>query len=212
MSATEALDNRIIALAGLYQSVDLVSQIAWRGVAEPAPFEVSLASLFKVDADSYADVFGGAPGLKAGLHVLHAQLTDDDKQRQLERTRYAVTLLHLENKLRRNRFLTEVIQQGIAEAHAQLAHFELTHINVISRLADVYQRSISRLRPAVVVRGDQSYLTNPDNVSRVRALLLAGIRAAVLWRQAGGTRWRLLFGRQTLLHAVDRLLAELRQA
>lgn len=208
---TAAIDNRTIALAGLYQSVDLVSQIAWRGSAEPQPFAVSLASIFKLEADSYKDVFGGATGVKSGLHVLRSQLTTDDKKCQLERTRYVVTLLHLERKLRRSAGLIDVIQQGIAQAREQLAHFELTHINVISKLADVYQSSISRLRPTIIVRGDQSYLSNPDNASRVRALLLAGIRAAVLWRQAGGNRWRLLAGRQDLLREVDTLLAEARQ-
>jgi high frequency lysogenization protein len=59
----------------------------------------------------------------------------------------------------------------------------------------------------VIVRGERSYLANLDNASRIRALLLAGIRAAVLWRQAGGNRWRLIVGRQALLRDVEALLS-----
>ncbi|MGH8502101.1 MAG: high frequency lysogenization protein HflD [Gammaproteobacteria bacterium] len=196
------MNNRTIALAGLYQSVDLVCQIAWRGRAEAKPFEASIGSLFKLDADSYADVYGAPEGIRAGLEVLRAQLIDTNKKPQLERTRYAVTLLHLEKKLNRDPSMVATVQQGITRAREQLAHFAPTHINVISQLADTYQRSISLLWPRIIVNGEQSYLSNPDNASRIRVLLLAGIRAAVLWRQAGGNRWRLIFGRKTLLNEV----------
>ena len=59
--------------------------------------------------------------------------------------------------------------------------------------------------PRIIVQGDQGYLSNPDNAARIRALLLAGIRAAVLWRQAGGTRWNLILGRNKLVAAARRL-------
>ncbi len=39
----------------------------------------------------------------------------------------------------------------------------------------------------------------------IRALLLAGIRAAFLWRQLGGRRWRLLLQRKKLLQASQNL-------
>jgi high frequency lysogenization protein len=205
---TAPVDNRTVALAGLYQSVSLVSDIAWDGQVAPMPFKASLASLFKIDADTFEDVYGGWNGIKVGLQVLHDQLTNDDKERRLEHTRYAVTLLYLEKRLSRSPAMIATIQEGIGKAREQLAHFDLTHINVVCRLADTYQQSISRLRPRIMVQGDQSHLTNPDNASRIRALLLAGIRAAVLWRQAGGTRWRLLFGRKALLRDVEALLTE----
>jgi high frequency lysogenization protein len=203
-----AIDNRTIALAGLYQSVDLVMQIAWSGQADEAPFKASLASIFKLDANSYEAVFGGLNGIKAGLHVLRAQLTGNKKERQLERTRYVVTLLHLEKKLKRDSASQGAIQEGIARARGQLTHFDPMHINVVSRLADTYQSSISKLRPKVIVRGEPSYLANPNNARRIRALLLAGIRAAVLWRQAGGNRWLLILSRNRLLHDVETSLSE----
>ena len=40
----------------------------------------------------------------------------------------------------------------------------------------------------------------------IRALLLAGIRSAFLWRQLGGRRWKLLFRRRRLL-ALSRELS-----
>ena len=107
----------------------------------------------------------------------------------------------------RDAAMVSAMRAAIEQTRELLTHFEITHINVISRLADIYQRSIGRLQPQVIVRGERSYLANTDNASRIRALLLAGIRAAVLWRQAGGNRWRLIVGRQASLHDVEALLS-----
>lgn len=40
---------------------------------------------------------------------------------------------------------------------------------------------------------------------RVRAILLAGIRFALLWHQQGGRRWRLVLQRGALKNALDQL-------
>jgi high frequency lysogenization protein len=53
-----------LALAGLYQSVDLVCQIAWRGQPQATPLKASLGSLFMLEADSYEDVYGGVEACK----------------------------------------------------------------------------------------------------------------------------------------------------
>ncbi|WP_368666252.1 DUF489 family protein [Corallococcus sp. CA041A] len=44
-------------------------------------------------------------------------------------------------------------------------------------------------------------------VAEIRALLLAAVRSAVLWRQLGGSYWDFLFSRKAMIEAVDRLLA-----
>jgi len=52
-------------------------------------------------------------------------------------------------------------------------------------------------------------LTPRDNLERIRALLLAGIRSIILWRQMGGTRLQLVFSQQELKQAADELLNRL---
>ena len=66
---------------------------------------------------------------------------------------------------------------------------------------------ISDLKPRIMVAGEQNYLLNTDTAARVRTLLLAGIRAAVLWRQLGGSKWKLLLSRKRYV-SVARNLAE----
>ncbi len=78
---------------------------------------------------------------------------------------------------------------------------------VINKIDGLYQETISSISPRIIVQGDQGFLTNTDNASKIRTLLLAGIRSAVLWNQLGGSKWKLLFSRKKYLHAAQSLLA-----
>jgi high frequency lysogenization protein len=62
-----------------------------------------------------------------------------------------------------------------------------------------------------MVKGEQSILTGTDSRNMIRALLLGGMRAAVLWRQRGGNRVELLFRRKLLLRHCTELLEEARR-
>jgi high frequency lysogenization protein len=53
------------------------------------------------------------------------------------------------------------------------------------------------------------HLQNQDNIDKIRALLLAGIRSSMLWRQCGGGRFSILFGRKRLLATTRGLLNEI---
>ena len=102
--------------------------------------------------------------------------------------------------------LVAKIADGIEEARAKLEHFSMLHPNLLAHLAEIYSGTISNLQPRIMVRGEPSYLQNPDNQNRIRTMLLAGIRAAWLWRQVGGSRWTILLGRRRLLDSAEAYL------
>ena len=102
--------------------------------------------------------------------------------------------------------MLEQIRVGIERARLQSEHFSITHTNVLANLAACYSETISTLTPRIIVSGEQGHLSNPDVANAVRALLLSAIRSAVLWRQCGGNRFQLLFGRSKLLAEARRLL------
>ncbi len=74
-------------------------------------------------------------------------------------------------------------------------------------LGSLYADTISHLKPRVMVQGNPHYLGQAGVVAEIRALLLAAVRSAVLWRQLGGSYWDFLFGRKAMIEAVDRQLA-----
>ena len=47
-----------------------------------------------------------------------------------------------------------------------------------------------------MVQGNPHYLGQADVVAEIRAVLLAALRSAVLWRQMGGSLWDFLLGRR----------------
>ncbi len=98
---------------------------------------------------------------------------------------------------------------GITRAQAQADHFGVMHENVLANLADLYHSTISTLQPRIMVVGDQQYLGAQNTVNKIRALLLAGIRGALLWRQCGGSRWKLLVFRKKLQDEARFLLTQL---
>ena len=206
MNATDR--NRTIALAGLFQAVRLVQQTAAGEHRDEVATNACINSILNTDPEAVTDVFGDTATLHTGLEVLAKQLGNNNRQRDMTLTRYVITLLHLERKLSRHAAMLDEIGTGIARVREQVDLVELCHPVIIAGLADVYKRTISTLKPRIMVSGDPSVLANQDSKNMVRALLLAAIRAAVLWRQCGGSRVKLIFQRKALLACCESLLRE----
>jgi high frequency lysogenization protein len=198
-------EERVIALAGLFQAVALVHRIAAKGQLDAQTAQPSLASIFKIDADSPADVFGGIGNLRLGFETLIAQL--DDAKRNLAITRIALSIMRVEGKLSRRAAMLAELRSGIETIARQTAGNDVTSQLVMSRLAGLYADTISTLQPRVVVEGNPDFLRQDAHVAQIRALLLAAIRAAVLWRQVGGSRWRLVFRQRQYSMLARGLLA-----
>jgi high frequency lysogenization protein len=203
--------NRTIALAALFQCVEGVSQIAARGRVDNELFDSCINSVLTDESQSVEALYGGIEKLKTGLRVLMHQLgtgsmTPDGRPKDIEATRYAVNLLYLEKKLANDPDMFQALLKNIKNAQQQLDFFAMTHPNMIARLAEIYSNTISKIGPRIMIKGDQNHLANPENAAKIRALLLAGVRAALLWRQAGGSRWKLIFSRGTMQKEAQRFL------
>jgi high frequency lysogenization protein len=184
-------ESRVLALAGVFQALSLVRDLAREGDCDCEAFEASVASVFKLESDSAAEVFGGNRGVRRGLHVLVEQVEGND--RDLPLFHMLVNVIKLERALARHPAINQRLGEGLAGMQRQLQHFPVTHPTILARLADLYCANLSGLRPRITVVGNPLYLQQAAKAQRVRALLLAAVRAAVLWRQLGGRRRHLLF-------------------
>jgi high frequency lysogenization protein len=90
-------EERVIALAGVLQAAGLVRNLAVRGQIDSTAMGISLASVFKIDADNAADVFGGVANLRFGLETLVAQV--ESGQRDTGLTRLLINIMRLERVL-----------------------------------------------------------------------------------------------------------------
>ncbi len=197
--------EQVLALAGCYQSAALARAVAQGETVDTDAERASLDSIFHIDADDTAEVFGGPAGIRLGLDAVIrlSQNPSDD----LETTRIVFTMLQLERKLVRRRDLMQELAGGIGSIDRQRQHFDVLHATVASRLGELYEHTVSLLRPRIMVTGNPQLLQDPVRVARIRANLLAGIRAAVLWHQLGGRKWQLLLQRKQVVLVARGLLS-----
>jgi high frequency lysogenization protein len=200
-----AITEKTMAIAGVFQAAVLVNQIASKGIVDEHDLKTAIQSILNLNPASTLEVFGNYENLRTGLYTLIAQL-NNGQQRDMNVARYVISLLHLQRKLSKHQDMLDSITKGVTRAQEQANMFGLTHSNVLANLAGIYADTISLLAPKIMVSGESNYLTNPTNADRIRALLLAGMRAAVLWQQLGGSRWQILFKRKQIIAEARRIL------
>jgi len=198
--------DRVIALAALVQAVSLVLQTAETGQVNKEDFETLLNSLLATDAKTTEEVYGSVDQLKNGFQHLNQQLSKTKATKDVALLRHVISLLHLERQLAKQPEMMGLINREIDQIPQLIEYFgDVNNPQVIARFADIYHRTISELSPRIQVQGDPIILQQADNINRVRALLLAGIRAAILWRQKGGRRWQFILQSKKILNTSTEL-------
>jgi len=198
--------ERTMALAGVFQATELVRQAANHGTWSGYAASSCLGSLFKLEAESTEDIFGGVSKMRLGTETMLAVLQGDN--RYAETLAYAVGLLQIEKKFRRaDKIQQEVGRQleTISRIGPDLEQHEREDLQAHD-ISVLYSNTISKLSPRIVVNGRPQYLKNERTVDWVRTLLLAGLRSAILWNQLGGGRFELMFGRKNLIREAESLL------
>jgi high frequency lysogenization protein len=207
LSQTDRFTDRVIALAALVQAASLVQQIAETGKSNSSEVNTMLSSLLVKDAPDTTAVYGELSALNTGIRELNKQLSKKKEQKDVVLLRYVISLLHLERQLAKHPEMLDIISKELEELPKQIDYFgDIMAPQVIARMADIYQRTLSQLKPRIQVFGDQHFLEQPDNVNKIRALLLSGIRAAVLWRQKGGRRWQIILQPGKILDTASKLI------
>ena len=193
-------DDRVLALAGMAQALAQVRRIADTGQADAAVLATALDSVFQIDADSTAQVYGGEQALRPGLQLLRDHFRNQSRDELLPRL--ALAVLQLERRFSRDP-MAQRVHAGIVALGAMAERLGPSHPDVLAALGNLYASTVSHLRPRVLVQGNPHYLGQAQVVAEVRAVLLAALRSAVLWRQLGGSLWDFVLRRRALLEAIE---------
>eukprot|EP01155_Anaeramoeba_flamelloides_P030915 Anaeramoba_flamelloidesa87828_31.p1 GENE.a87828_31~~a87828_31.p1 ORF type:complete len:225 (+),score=25.22 a87828_31:90-764(+) len=217
-------DEQTVALAGMFQAASLVDQIAHRGMVPQNSYEACIASLFVTSPKLTEDVYGGVSevpySLSLGLRHLQDMVDKNESTQNKQIIQYVLGMIMLERQLDKHPDIMAKVGEGIDAIAAKARYFNnqdesssavlepvaYTHRNVIAALDNLYQETISHFSFRIQVGGDPRHLQNSENAARIRALLLAGIRATLLWRQVGGKRWHMLFFRSRLKPSLRRII------
>ena len=216
------IHDQTIALAAIYQAIRAVNELATTGSCAEHDLQTGIESLFIFDSPTTEAIYGSIVDLKSGLTGLVKQLngetyTQDDSDRtskqnqtiNLTLAQYAIGVMHLQKKLSKNPAALEEITSRLDVAKRQSEIFSsVLHENVLANIADIYSESVSTLASKIMIQGEQNHLANPLIVNKIRSLLLAAVRAAILWNQLGGRRWHIIFRRNKILNMANTILKE----
>ena len=197
-------DDRVLALGALLVALSQVRRIAETGQSDTATLQLALDSVFRLDAADTAAAVGGVDAVRPGLRLLRDYLAGTNKDEALGKL--AMAVMQLERRFVADAAMTERVRTGLRALQGPVERWGSPHHDVVAGLASLYADTISHLRPRVMVQGNPHYLGQAGVVAEIRALLLAALRAAVLWRQMGGSLWDFLFRRRDMATAIDQLM------
>ncbi|WP_435276869.1 high frequency lysogenization protein HflD [Psychrobium sp. nBUS_13] len=206
--SVESIDNQALAFAALAQCAKLANDVARQGVIDNDLWQVCVSSLVCTNPNSVMDIYAPASDLASGLDTLIKQLSDSGEGRSIEITKYIAGIVSLSRKLMRNDNAMAVMSQRIDQVKRQLHHFTINDDAVISNFASIYSDIVSPLGAKINVTGTPTHLQQLLNQKKIRTLLLAGVRAAILWQQVGGKRRHLFFSRKAYVNSAKQQLTQ----
>ncbi|KGJ97217.1 high frequency lysogenization protein HflD [Colwellia psychrerythraea] len=199
-----------LTFAAICQVAHQVQQVSRHGRIDDEDLSLLLNSLIQMSPDNTLAVYGGnLTNLKQGLELLVSHLGDTSnstKEKDPEFTRYVISLINLERRLTKQSKQMALLGDRLEASKRQLEHYAITSETLVASFASIYSDIISPLGARIQVTGEPSILKQTANQHKIRALLLSGIRAAVLWRQVGGKRRAILFSRKKIVNSAKQLL------
>ena len=194
MTTAERRRLQAQALSALLDAIQGVRDLASQGRTELTRRLPLLNAVFNFQGDTpavlYGDTFEFATGLKIGATLSARSWGQGD-----DRLRLAVQVLALSGRLWRSPNAGKRLSDAIESARRQQQAFGVGHENTLQAMAQVYVDTIAPLGARIMVSGDPTMLTQDRVVTQIRALLLAAMRAAILWRHLEGSVWSLYFMR-----------------
>ena len=202
------LQDTTLALTAVLQASHLVYQLAHKGIYSEEDSYPLVFSLFQFDALNTPAVYGDVAKLRLGLELLQAYLGGNSPAypKNPDVIRYALAVLTLEQHFSRDSRMQARVHQQLLPLKEDIVLDEA----VFSGLAHVYEDNLSKLDFRVYVKGNAEHLKNPRYVAKIRSLLFAAVRSAMLWRQCGGSRWQLFFKRQKIVQCSADYLRQIK--
>ena len=199
------IQGRALALSALVQAGSLCLNVAKSGLLASDAIETCRESLFRFDAVTPFDIYNSGDLLTHGKQRLNQMLSQpSESDRQLLSLGGQILGLarrfkindQAQRAVRADLFSALEAAQGLSEQSDRMSALDHS-------CATLYQNHISPLARRIIIQGEQAHLSRQENADRIRMLLLAGLRAGVLFYQLNGSRWQLLFQRQQIRHQLN---------
>lgn len=199
---SDELIDQTIALSAVLQSALLVNDIATKGYANTHYVKPLMDSLFVENPKNALEIYGSLSSIELGIDKMAGSFLKTMPQQSLK---YFNTLLILQKKIRQTPELMTLLNAGIESVIQKRDFYDNAEDNLFYVLNDIYVQTISKLQPRVQLIGNADYLSDTFKAAQIRSLLLAGIRAGILWSQCKGTRLNLIFNIKKIMQTAKDL-------
>ncbi len=202
---TEAFKNQCIALAAIIQAAHIADEIAVTGQYSENHMKASANSVFSVDTSNLAEIYPDLSELKLGLQNLISIFNDGKTHTKSRVVRYTFAIIQLQLILEKDPDMLTQIHEKLRTENEQATDAAESLLNRCFRAAEIYSTTLSKLRFKIYITGNREFINENNNEKIIRAMLLAGVRAAFLWHQFGGRRWKLFFQRRKMVEVARNL-------
>lgn len=199
-----------IALAALFQCCSQINRIAHSGYCDEQAVSTVFRALLVTNPDTIDDIYKES-NLKIGFKSLIEGFSTDGitDNTAKELAKLAMQVMSLTDRIMGNSSLYNRLSNEIDSMKIQIEKdypdflegntSVVMNSDNVEKFAQLYQSLISPNFSKLLIFGEERFLSSTENQNRIRALLLAGIRALVLWNQVGGKKLYLMFRRKDIL-------------
>ena len=197
--------DKTLALAAIFQAAGLANELARKGSTDSSVEAFLTQTVLVMDTDNISEIYPSIDGLKPGLRWLEGCLLEQGRglQNAGEIIRIALGVIQVEGQFNEHEGVQNTLRTRLENINRQrVMNPDMSSTELNNLLGSAYVDSLGQLRFRVQIRGDAKQLQAPGMAERIRAILLAGVRAAWLWRRLGGRRWHLILTRGQILREI----------
>lgn len=196
--------RRLLPLLALAQCAALIDHLAATGTVEREAMAHLLGRLLEPPLPDEHPL-GKVEDYAIGREVLEDMLSGELPDNQRHIPAYMRAMAGLAHKLSRRPELAAQLRDRMDEAVRRREFLDAGSGSVHAMLSGIYGETLGQLNPTLSVSGALRQITDRHNGNVIRAIVLAGVQAAAVWRAEGGRSWQLRWRRRTILRCLKEL-------
>ena len=208
-------ENQNIALSAVAQCAALVHELAIGGTIKQNQLASALNPLLILNPESVDQVYPNLKNLSLGFSTIQNILGSNSINQSPQIRRYMTEMLMLRKSLSKNMRMQSVVRVGLGDLKpisSELVDTQQTDQQEIDKqeetfeeISSLYKKTLSTLKHRIRVAGKVQILKNEIVSNKIRGLIFAGVRSAVLWHQLNGRYWRLFVYNKRIKNTVSNI-------
>ena len=206
-------EHQNIALCAVAQCAALVHELAIGKEIRQSQLASAINPLLILNPESVEQVYPNLESLTLGFSTLQSILGSNRLKQNSQIRRYITEILILRKSLSKNMIMQSVVRAGLSNLEPirpslidcmQTNQQEINEQNyTFEEISSLYRKTLSTLKHRIKVAGKVQFLKNEIVSNKIRGLLFAGVRSAVLWHQLDGRYWRLFIYNKRISNTVS---------